>query len=213
LVHRERLNLLPLNGRSSNQTKRERRCRYENKTLPQVTNHCMRYAALITRRHKAVAKRVRKAASSKYIILEEHEAVYGGMRPDLVTARNNEATIIDVTIPFENRMVALEEARRDKLRKYDDLARALRSRFSEVKVDAIVLGSLGTWDPKNDKVIKTMCSRKYLNLFKKLCVSDVIRYSRDIYIEHITGVRQQSAGTLTGVFSVVFPSLARRIPW
>jgi hypothetical protein len=36
-----------------------------------------------------------------------------------------------------------------------------------------------------------MCSRKYLKLLKKLYVSDVIRYSRDIYYEHITGVREQ----------------------
>jgi hypothetical protein len=71
------------------------------------------------------------------------------------------------------------------------LAIALRCRFPEVKVDALVLGALGTWDPENDKLMTTMCSKKYLKLFKKLCVSDVIRYSRDIYIEHITRVRQQ----------------------
>jgi hypothetical protein len=108
-----------------------------------------------------------------------------------VIVRNNTAIIIDVTIPFENRMVALEQARQDKRQKYDDLARAFSGRFSEVKVDAILIGSWGTWDPENDKVMKTMCSRKYLKLFKKLCVSDAIRYSRDIYIEHVTGVRQQ----------------------
>jgi hypothetical protein len=134
---------------------------------------------------------VRKAASYKYTILAENEAVCGNLRPDLVVANNTTATIIDITVPFENRPAALEEARREKRRKYEDLARALRSRFPEVKVDAIVLGALGTWDPENDKLMTTMCSRQYLNLFKKLCVSDVIRYSRDIYIEHITGVRQQ----------------------
>jgi hypothetical protein len=104
--------------------------------------------------------------------------------------KNNKATIIDITVPFENRMEALNQARLLKLQKYEDLARAPSGRFAEVKVDAIVLGSLGSWDPENEKVMRSMCSKKYLKLFKKLCVSDVIRYSRDIYVEHITGVRQ-----------------------
>jgi hypothetical protein len=96
-----------------------------------------------------------------------------------------------MTVPFESRMEALNEARLLKLQKYEDLARALSGRFAEVTVDAIVLGSSGSWDPENDKVMRTMCPKKYLKLFKKLCVSDIIRYSRDIYVEHIAGVRQQ----------------------
>jgi hypothetical protein len=191
-IHRARLNLLPLNGNNHSIGDGScRRCGYPNETLPHVINHCMRYAELITRRHNAVVDRVRKAASYKFTILAENEAVCGNLRPDLVIANNTTATIIDITIPFENRLAALEEARREKRNKYVQLARALRSRFPEVKVDAIVLGTLRTWDPENDKLMKTMCSRQYLKLFKKLCVSDVIRYSCDIYIEHITGIRQQ----------------------
>ncbi|KAF8797270.1 hypothetical protein HNY73_001555 [Argiope bruennichi] len=44
--------------------------------------------------------------------------------------------------------------------------------------------------PNNDRLMKKFCSRSYLNLFRKLCVSYTIRWSRDIYIEHITGHRQ-----------------------
>jgi hypothetical protein len=113
------------------------------------------------------------------------------VRPDLVIVKKNTATIIDITIPSENRVEALTEARQHKVNKYAALARTLNNRFNEVKVDDIVLGSLGAWDPENDRLMKTMCSRKYLKVFKKLCVSDVIRYTRDIYTEHITGVRQQ----------------------
>jgi hypothetical protein len=160
----------------------------ENETLPQVINHCMRYADLITRRHNTMVDRVRKAVSSKFAILAENEAMNGNMRPDLVIARNNTANIIDVTIPFENRMVALGQDRQDKLQKYDDRGRALRSRFSEVKVDAIVLGSLGTWDPLNDKVMKTMCSRKYLKLFK----SFVCRTQSDIPETSTSSTLQES---------------------
>jgi hypothetical protein len=182
-IHRARLNLLPLNGRSYNQTDDDRSCRrcgFENETLPHVINHCMRYTDLFTRRYNAVVNRIRKAAESKYTNLAENDVVLGNLRPDLVIVKNNKATIIDITVPFENRMEALNQARLLKLQKYEDLARAPSGRFAEVKVDTIVLGSLGSWDPENDKVMRTMCSKKYLKPFKKLCVSDVIRYSRDI---------------------------------
>jgi hypothetical protein len=104
-IHRARLNLLPLNG--NNHTDGDRSCRrrgYQNETLAHVINRCMRYAELITRRHNAVVGRVRKAASSKFTVLAENEAVCGNLRPDLETVRNNTATIIDVTIPFESRL-------------------------------------------------------------------------------------------------------------
>jgi hypothetical protein len=151
----------------------------------------MRYSVLTTRRNNAVVNRVKQSAQGKHTNLSENETIQGNLRPDLVIVKNSKATIIVITIPFENRMEALTEASQHEVSKYDALARTLYKRLNEVKVNAIVLGSLGTWDPENDKLMKTVCSRKHLKLFKKLCVSDVIRYSRDIYTEHITGVRQQ----------------------
>jgi hypothetical protein len=91
-IHRARLNLLPLNGRSYNQTNEDRSCRrcgFENETLPHVINHCMRYSDLFTRRHNAVVNRVRKAAKSTYTILAENEVILGNLRPDLVIVKNN----------------------------------------------------------------------------------------------------------------------------
>ena len=192
-IHRARLNLLPLNGNrhaEDNSNRSCRRCGYEMETLPHVINHCMTYAAVMTRRHNAIVSRVRKAASKRYTVLSENEAVNGNLRPDLVLVKNNNAIIIDVTVPFENRMDAFCEAREGKKQKYENLAQALRTKYAEVKVDAIVVGSLGAWDPDNDILMKKLCSRSYLKLFKKLCVSDTIKYSRDIYVEHVTGVRQ-----------------------
>lgn len=192
-IHRARLNLLPLNGsRHHDQSGNRscRRCGYESETLPHVINHCMRYSDIITRRHNAVVSRVRKAAQSRFTILAQNQVVEGNLRPDLVLVKDGNAVILDVTIPFDNRTDAFGEARRAKQEKYQGLAEALSTRFQKVEVDAIVLGSLGSWDPENDKIMKRLCSKKYLTLFKKLCVSDVIRYSRDIYAEHISGVRQ-----------------------
>jgi hypothetical protein len=151
----------------------------------------MRYSDLITRRHNAVVNRENKAEQCKHTILSENETVQGNLRLDLMIVKNSKATIIGITILFEKRMEALTEASQHMINKYAALAKTLHSRFNEVKVDAIVLGSLDTWDPENDKLMETLCWRKYLKLFNKLCVSDVIRYTRDIYTEHITGVRQQ----------------------
>lgn len=192
-IHRARLNLLPLNGsrhHDQNANRSCRRCGYESETLPHVINHCMRYSDIITRRHNAVVSRVRKAAQSRFTILAENQVVEGNLRPDLVLVKDGNAVILDVTIPFDNRTEAFGEARQAKQVKYQGLAEALSTRYQKVEVDAIVLGSLGSWDPENDKVFKRLCSKKYLSLLKKLCVSDVIRYSRDIYAEHISGVRQ-----------------------
>ncbi|GFU79296.1 hypothetical protein TNCV_2138191 [Trichonephila clavipes] len=39
---------------------------------------------------------------------------------------------------------------------------------------------------------KHFLTNSYLRLLRKLCVSDCIRWSRDIYIQHLTGVQQYS---------------------
>ncbi|GIY44230.1 uncharacterized protein CDAR_27071 [Caerostris darwini] len=60
-----------------------------------------------------------------------------------------------------------------------------------------VVGALGSWYPPNDVFLRKFCAKSYLNLFRKLCVSDTIRWSRDIYIEHLTGHRQFSEDETT----------------
>ncbi|GFT04973.1 hypothetical protein NPIL_48861 [Nephila pilipes] len=58
-------------------------------------------------------------------------------------------------------------------------------------VDAIVVGSLGSWDPSNDAALAQMgVSKKYAKIMRKLICSDTIRWSRDIYIQHLTDKKQ-----------------------
>jgi hypothetical protein len=68
--------------------------------------------------------------------------IQGKLRPDLVIVKNNKATIINNTVLFENRMEVMNEARQQKLHKYQDLARALCTRF------------LVHWDPGTLRMIK-----------------------------------------------------------
>jgi len=60
-----------------------------------------------------------------------------------------------------------------------------------VFLDAFIVGALGEWDPANEMVIRHLrLGYQYSKLMRKLMVSDTVRWSRDIYVEHITGEKQ-----------------------
>ncbi|GFQ80717.1 retrovirus-related Pol polyprotein from type-1 retrotransposable element R2 [Trichonephila clavata] len=194
-IHPARLNLLPVNGAkqwTDGSSKRCRRCGAPNETLPHVLNHCRVSSAAWTRRHNAVLQRVRKAVAFRGQILSENQTVgKTGLRPDLVAKIDDKLCIIDVTIPFDNRLASFEVARRTKTDKYAPLLQHFKSLgHREVQIVPIVVGSLGGWDVANDQFLKTIATKSYLTILRKLCVSDSIRWSRDIYVEHMTGHRQ-----------------------
>ncbi|XP_060879678.1 uncharacterized protein LOC132951758 [Metopolophium dirhodum] len=193
-VHRARLNLVPLNGSSSWRVGdcRCRRCGYTNESLAHVVDHCMRYTGLYMARHNSVVARIKKAASARFEVLSENQALGDqGLRPDLVLKKGPNIYIVDVTVPFDNRLAAFEVAVAEKRAKYEELRAWLAARHGcEAVVVPFIVGALGSWDPANDAFLKKLCSRSYGTLFRKLCVSDAIAASRDIYIEHLSGVRQ-----------------------
>ncbi|PSN55981.1 hypothetical protein C0J52_02155 [Blattella germanica] len=160
----------------------------------------MRYSQL--RRHNDVVNRVKKAAQSKYTVLAENEAMVGTLRPGLVIVRNGSATVIDVTIPFENRLEALAEARRVKCEKYQPLAEALSTRFTNVSVEALVVGSLGSWDKGNDTLMKNMCSRSYcIYQYSRSYVSRTSLNIPETYTWSTSPRFDNSAGLLIAVFT------------
>ncbi|KAM7178890.1 uncharacterized protein RBU57_006749 isoform 1-T5 [Macrochelys suwanniensis] len=107
------------------------------------------------------------------------------LRPDVVITDEAQKKIILVDI-----MVSFV-ARARKLEKYAPLADTLRPKAYEVQLDALIVGPLGTWDTCNERVLQTCgIGRRYARLMRRLMVSDTIRWSRDIYIEHITSHRQ-----------------------
>lgn len=155
--------------------------------------HCMIHSDAMQRRHNAIVKRVKDLSQhKKFNVISENQKPVSSinLRPDLLITKGDRAVIIDVTIPFENTLSTLLSARQDKTLKYTPLAEALKNEYASVDIVPIVIGSLGSWDTQNDQFLNKMCSRSYLKLLKKLCVSDVIRWSRDIYAEHLTGTRQ-----------------------
>lgn len=76
--------------------------------------------------HNAVDVRIKIAATDLWTIISEDRAKgSANLRPDLVLKKNNYILIKDITIPFENGLEALEEARQRKFDKYSDLVKEL----------------------------------------------------------------------------------------
>ncbi|GLV46534.1 hypothetical protein CBL_20859 [Carabus blaptoides fortunei] len=199
-VHRDRLNLVPLNANNHtinpmDQRSGCRRCPYHRETLAHVLNHCMINSTAYQNRHDSILDRIETASRYKHhIICRNQQFGVPGLRPDLIIAKGNTAFIIDVTVAFENRIQAFQDARQAKINKYAPLAGHLATRYTNVSIEPIVVGSLGSWHTDNDKFLKKICTRSYSKLMKKLIVSDTIRWSRDIYVEHLSGIRQFQPG-------------------
>ncbi|KAL1481678.1 hypothetical protein MTO96_034302 [Rhipicephalus appendiculatus] len=144
---------------------------------------------MYTARHNALVARLRKAAAQEFTVAFENRPVGDtGLRPDLVLVRGEEA-LIDVSCPFENTPEAFSNARNDNMAKYEPVAVYLRRRYQRVTVGAVIVGALGAWDPDNDRVLRRVCSRAYLRLFKKVCVTDVVAASRRVYHAHVRNGR------------------------
>ena len=196
-VHRARLCLVPLNGyRRSAGDRRCRRCGYESETLPHVTNHCFQaHREAYQLRHDAILDRLRRATpvfpGTEVRVNQRVPECDPASRPDLVIIRGDTVMMIDVTVSFENRPEALHAAEQEKLTKYAGLVEELRGRGKTASVHALVVGSLGTWYRGNEATLRSLrVSRVYARLMRKLIVCDTLRWTRDIYIEHITGSRQ-----------------------
>ena len=103
-------------------------------------------------------------------------------RPNVVVLNhsNKKAFLVDVTCPCETGE-NLKAARSRKIEKYDSLKRKLEEDGYMTTLDALVVGSLGAWDPENDPLLTLIgIGQKYGTLFKKLCCQDAISGTYDL---------------------------------
>ncbi|XP_023232410.1 uncharacterized protein LOC111632249 [Centruroides sculpturatus] len=192
-IHRARLSVVPLNGlrRFGQSSSKCRRCSYPKETLAHVLNHCNRNLHLATERHNAILDRLRRAIHDKDLIIRTNQRVpdyEGNCRPDIVAIdeATKTATIVDVVVPFENGHEAFNNARQKKIQKYRPLTQHFRTKGYDTFCDAFVIGSLGAYDPGNIAVLQRLgIGRNYSKLMAKLMVSDPIRWSREIYMQHL----------------------------
>ncbi|KAH1166577.1 hypothetical protein KIL84_015749 [Mauremys mutica] len=197
-IHMGPTQLRPLNGDicHGNRDKRCRKCSYVNETLPHVLCGCKQHSGAWRHRHNAIQNRLVKAIPPSLGKITVDSAIPGTdsrMRPDIVVtdAEKKKVLLVDVTVSFENQSPAFHEARARKESKYALLPEALKAQGYEVQVHALIVGALGSWDPRNEPVVRACgVGRRYARLMRQLMVSDTIRWSRDIYTEHITGHRE-----------------------
>ncbi|CAM1299311.1 Uncharacterised protein r2_g919 [Pycnogonum litorale] len=199
-IHKARLNLLPVHSvvrKWKPGLDRCRRCGGVDETLPHVTNHCPALMVPIRRRHDAIVDRLRRALPRSLqgqAILDQHhpEDTDPRRRPDIVIADGNKTTVVDVCLPFENGADALPVAAARKAQKItESLVTSLRQRGRDAVCLPFVVGALGTWYPENSKVLRRLgVAKRYIPLFRRLCIADAIRSTRDVYVEFICGHRQ-----------------------
>ncbi|KHJ44666.1 hypothetical protein D918_04901 [Trichuris suis] len=76
-------------------------------------------------------------------------------KPDLIVARDNQATVLHVAIPFEGRD-ALARRHSEKCRKYATLKDDVRTltNMDGYPTGSIIIGARGAWCHKNDDTLK-----------------------------------------------------------
>ncbi|GFX25478.1 hypothetical protein TNCV_1407441 [Trichonephila clavipes] len=79
-------------------------------------------------------------------------------------------------------------------------------RYESVKIVPIIVVALEAWDPANDRFLSHVATKGYLRMLRKLCVSDTIRWSRDIYIQHLTDKQQYENDCCIGHWYRLLPS-------
>lgn len=115
-----------------------------------------------------------------------------GLRPDRVLKKNNKIFIIDASIPFDNRLDAFDSAARERSERYKQLSEELAGVYeAETAVVPFIVGALGSWYSQNDDLLRSICSPKYASMMRQLCVSEVIEFTRDIHIQHLTDIPQR----------------------
>jgi hypothetical protein len=189
-IHAARTNNLPVRAYARTGSTLCRRCGQTSETLPHVLNNCFTQSGQnYTARHDAVIQRVVNALprSRNFDVRQNKSLSSTTLRPDLVIIdrTRREASVIDIAIPFENGADALEQARERKQGKYTADTTYLQNQGYSTISDAIIVGSLGTWDKRNNLILQRLgVSRRYLNLMRKLCSADVIQHSCNIYRQH-----------------------------
>ena len=147
------------------------KCQYHAETLPHVLCHCPTNMVQIRERHNNVLNRLTKVVRFGSVRVDQQvPGTSDQSHPDLVIEENN-----DVTCMFDNGPTALSEAEKSKVEKYQHLIPHYSAIGKKCKVLAFVIGSLGTWHPKNEEVSNTLrMTISYRKLFCK-CSENILR--------------------------------------
>ena len=115
------------------------------------------------------------------------------LRPDIIVEEDNKVLISDGCCPFDSNTEDLRDAEERKLNKYEGLKKFFVGQGKQCEVFAgFEIGAIGSWHPANENVLRLLgMSKRYRSLFRKLCCTDAIQGSTNIYQEHL-GIREGS---------------------
>lgn len=194
-IHKARHNCTPLNAVKSRWSNTSPRCRHcaTDETLPHVICHCRPNMVAIRARHDKIVTRLTNAIRFGEVITDRTVAdADSSLRPDIIIQEGNRVVIVDVCCPFENGPEALRDAEQLKVAKYEQLKQHFLSKGSQCEVFGFPVGALGSWHPPNEVVLRRLgMTKSYKSLFRKLCCTDAIQGSTDIYRQHL-GITEAS---------------------
>ena len=190
-IHSARLNVVPIKQNISrwddDVNAMCRVCNTDSENLPHILCHCPTNMVKICARHDLIVSRLANSIRFGNVRLDQQVVgLHDACRPDILIENENEVTVIDVTVPFENGSDALQVAEDRKIQKYAHIAQHFMRMGKNCRVFGFVIASLGAWHPHNEKALdQIQMSPRYRTLFRKLCCSDAIRGSADIYLSHM----------------------------
>ncbi|KRZ01852.1 Retrovirus-related Pol polyprotein from type-1 retrotransposable element [Trichinella zimbabwensis] len=138
-----------------------------------VSQKCLHNKKLILRRHNCVVSTLGRRATQQGFAAYYEPCIKQGetvLKPDLVIIKGDTATVLDVSVPWEQG-TNLREHNSRKINKYQCLEREAAQYFhvKTVKTGSLVVGARGKWSAGNDSTLKSCglhCSKR---LKKLLC--------------------------------------------
>lgn len=195
LINKARLNLCPVRGNIARYKRinpRCRRCLQYRETLHHILNMCPTLHRFRTLRHNKVQQRVKALCESSTLgkgqTIRVNQTVIGSesaLRPDIVITNKDlkKTVIIDIAITGKYSEEDLNRVRARKEEKYRDLANFISRRDgTTTKIFTWLVGGLGGWDVRNEKLFKYLdCKKSDAKFAARFSVTDAIQGSVDTY--------------------------------
>ncbi|EFO87492.1 hypothetical protein CRE_03358 [Caenorhabditis remanei] len=191
--------LLVCNGNSygKDHPKDCRRCGYECESQAYILQHCTyNFSTGITQRHDRVLNRILhevikgRKNNDYYDIMVDTEPGPTRERPDIIMIQKDgpEVLLADVTVPYENGVVAIEAAWEWKIEKYSHFIEYFARQGKRAVILPLVVGSLGTYWPDTSNSLKMLglSDGQIRNLIPDISMI-ALESSKQIYWRHIFG--------------------------
>lgn len=137
--------------------------------------HCLENMPKINNCHDRIVERFQRVSSGSWSVMKKNQPLANSSkRSDLILIKSNGIVILEVGVTFENGLRVLDKLRNMKINKYQHIVKKFKKTYNDVSVEIIIVGVLGSWNFRNDRVCYRLCTKKHTTL----CAS------RDIYCSY-----------------------------